>query len=177
MDAVKRGRTFMSTGPLLSLDVGGRGPGDEISLAAGAPATLRVKVEAIAIAPLDSLQILVNGAAVRTIPARDSLRVTFDADVPVPDGGWVAARALGPASRYYGDDYAFAQTSPVYVVRGGRRYLNADDVRFLSETVDAIWARVERSAWRSDAERERFRAAVDSAKAVYARLAAEAGGR
>jgi TolB protein len=175
LDAVKRGRTFMSTGPLLSLDVDGRGPGDEISLAAGAPATLHVKAEALAIAPLDSLQILVNGVAVRTVAARDSVRVTFEGDVPVPAGGWVAARALGPASRYYGDDYAFAQTSPVYVVRGGRRYVNADDVRFLAETVDAIWARVERSAWRSDAERERFRAALDSARAVYARLLAEAG--
>ncbi len=36
---------------------------------------------------------------------------------------------------------------------------------------------LERSAWRSDAERDRFKAAVDSAKAVYARLAAESGKR
>jgi TolB protein len=177
LDAVKRGRTFMSTGPLLSLEVEGRGPGDEIILAAGAPATLRVIAEALAIAPIDSLQILVNGVAIRTVPASDPGRVTFDGQVPVPQGGWIAARALGPASKYFGDDYAFAQTSPVYVVRGGRRYIDAADVRFLSETVDAIWARVERSTWRSDAERARFRAAVDSAKAVYARLAAEAGAR
>jgi hypothetical protein len=144
-------------------------------LAANAPATLNVKAEVVAIAPIDSLQILVNGVAVQTVPATDPTRVSFDGLVPVPAGGWVAARALGPASRYYGDDYAFAQTSPVYVVRGGRRYISAADVRFLSETVDAIWTRVERSAWRSDDERARFRAAVDSAKAVYARLAAEAG--
>jgi TolB protein len=176
LDAVKRGRTFMSTGPLLSLDVEGRGPGEEIGLAAGEPPTLRVKAEALAIAPLDSLQILVNGVAVRTIRVGvDPTRVAFDGDVPVPAGGWLAARALGPASRHYGDDYAFAQTSPVYVVRGGRRHLDADDVRFLAETVDAIWARVERAAWRSDAERERFRSAVDSARAVYVRLLSEAG--
>jgi len=43
--------------------------------------------------------------------------------------------------------------------------------QFLAQTVDAIWARVERSRWRSDAERERFKVAVDSARAVYARLA------
>jgi len=48
-----------------------------------------------------------------------------------------------------------------------------EDARFLAQTVDAIWARVDRSRWRSDADRERFRAAVDSARAVYARLAGQ----
>ena len=57
------------------------------------------------------------------------------------------------------------------VIRNGKRFVKAEDARFLAQTVDAIWARVERSRWRSDAQRERFRAAVDSAKAVYARLA------
>ena len=106
---------------------------------------------------------LVSGAGVR-----------FDGQVAVPRGGWVAARASGPASKYLGDDYAFAQTSPVYVVRGGKRYLNAADVQFLSETMDAIWARVERSRWRSDAERDAFRAAVDRGRAFYQRLMSEA---
>ena len=177
LDAVRRGRTFMSTGPLLLLDVEGRQPGDEITLADGAPATLRVSAEALAITPLDSLQILVNGTAVATVPVSDPARITFDGPIPVPEGGWIAARALGPASPHLGDDYAFAQTSPVYVVRGGRRYIDGEDVRFLAETVEAIWARVEDARWNSAAGRERFSAAVDSARAVYRRLAAEAAAR
>ena len=164
----------MSTGPLLQLEVGGRQPGEEITLPAAAPPTLRVKAEAVSIAPLDSLQIIVNGVVVQSIPARGNGQVTFDGAIPVPDGGWVAARVLGPASKYFGDDYAFAHTSPVYVVRGNRRYANAADVQFLSQTMDAIWTRVERARWRSDADRDQFRAAVDSAKAVYARIAATA---
>jgi len=43
-------------------------------------------------------------------------------------------------------------------------------VQFLSDTIDAIWTRVERSRWRSDAERAAFRAAIDKAKAYYAGL-------
>jgi hypothetical protein len=46
-----------------------------------------------------------------------------------------------------------------------------EDSWFLAQTEDAIWSRVERSTWASDAERERFRLAVDSARAVYRRLA------
>jgi TolB protein len=170
LDAVKRGRTFMSTGPLLFLDVAGRQPGDEIAVAAGASPTLRVRAEASSITRLDSLQIIVNGEVARTIPAQDSGRVVFEGNVSIPNGGWIAARVLGPHSKYIGDDYAFAHTSPVQVVRGGRRYTRREDVDFLAATVDAIWARVERARWRSEAERERFRAAVDSARAVYARI-------
>jgi TolB protein len=171
LDAVRRGRTFMSTGPLISLDVDGRGPGDEIALAASAPTAVRVKADAVSITPLDSLQLIVNGDVARTVAVRGADRVAFDGTVDLPEGGWIAARVLGPHSRYIGDDYAFAHTSPVYVVRGGRRFIKAEDVQFLSETVDAIWGRVERGRWRSVAERDRFRAAVDSARAVYGRLA------
>jgi TolB protein len=169
LDAFKRGRTFTSTGPLLFLEVNGHRPGDEIAVSA--PASVRVKAEALSITPLDSLQIVVNGEIVQTVPARDKGRIAFDGTIAMPEGGWIAARVLGPHSKYIGDDYAFAHTSPVYVVRDGRKYVKADDVQFLAQTVDAIWTRVERSRWQSDAERDRFRAAVDSARAVYRRLA------
>jgi hypothetical protein len=174
VDAIKRGRTFFSTGPILMLQVEGREPGEELTLATGVPQALRVKADVVSIAPLDSLEILVNGDIVETVKATDPLQIVFDGSIAVPQGGWVAARASGPKSKYIGDDYAFAQTTPVYVVRGGRRYLKAADVEFLAQTVDAIWARVEKSRWRSDAEKEKFRAAVDQARAVYRKLAAEA---
>lgn len=173
LDAVKRGRTFTSTGPLLFIDVDGRQPGDSIVVSASGPTNVRVKAEATSITPLDSLQIIVNGEVVQTVPAGGRPRVDFDGPVSLPAGGWVAARVLGPHSKYIGDDYAFAHTSPVYVVRGGRKFVNAEDAKFLAETMDAIWTRVERARWRSDVERDRFRSMVDSARSVYARLAAE----
>jgi TolB protein len=170
IDAIKRGRTFFSTGPLLMLTVDGREPGEEIALPATAPASMRVKAEVMSIAPVETLEILVNGEIVQTVRATDPSKMTFDGQVNVPAGGWVAARATGPKSKYLGDDYAFAQTTPVYVVRGGKRYVKAADVQFLADTCDAIWARVERGRWRSDAERAAFKAAVDKAKAYYQNL-------
>ena len=171
--AVKAGRTFMSSGPLLTLTVEGREPGDAIVLGEGESPNLRVHAEGVSITPMDSLQIVVNGDVVRTMRARDPARATFDGRVQVPDGGWIAARVLGPASPYVGDDYAFAHTGPVYVRRGGRTFRKAADVAFLAATVDTIGARAERSRWRSEAEREQFREAVERARAVYRKLAAE----
>jgi TolB protein len=174
LDGVRAQRTFASTGPLVFLDVEGRGPGDEIAMPAGAPATLRVRAEAVSIAPMEVLEVVVNGQVVRTVPASDSLAITFDGPVEIPHGGWIAARVTGPSSRYITDSYAFAHTSPVYVVRGGRKFVSADDARFLAEAVDATRARVQNANWRTPQERDRFMAALDEARAVYDRIIASA---
>ena len=82
---------------------------------------------------MDRLEIVVNGEVIRTVDAEDPYQVTFQGDIPVPQGGWIAARVLGPSSRYVTDSYAFAHTSPVYVVRDGQAFRSAEDARFLAE--------------------------------------------
>ncbi|MGH7646769.1 MAG: CehA/McbA family metallohydrolase, partial [Gemmatimonadaceae bacterium] len=164
--------TFATTGPLVMLQVQGHEPGDAIALSASAPRTLTVRATAQSIAPMEKLDIIVNGAVAATVTAStDSTRLTFDDTVAVPEGGWVAARVLGPESRYVGDDYAFAQTSPVYVVRGGHRFTSPNDARFLSESITALEQRVERAPWRTRAEHDRFMASLEKAKAVYDAIA------
>jgi hypothetical protein len=64
----------------------------------------------------------------------------------------------------------------VYVRREGKSAVSAEDAKFLADVVDAIWARASRSSWRSDAERDRFKAEIDRAKEVYLKLARGAGG-
>jgi Tol biopolymer transport system component len=170
---IKAGHTFGTTGPLVFLDVAGRQPGDEITLAASAARTLPVRAEAVSIAPMSRLDILVNGKVVRSVIASsktDSLKMVFKDSVAVPAGGWVAARVIGPSSRYVTDGYAFAQTTPVYIVRGGHPYTSAEDAKFLGEAVDAVWARVEKSPWRTTAERDRFHDEITRARAVYQKI-------
>ena len=149
LDGIRRGRTFASTGPIVFLDVAGHEPGDQIELPAHAPETLHVHVDATSIAPMDSLVIVVNGVSARTIPAKDPLHIVFDGAIAIPHGGWIAARVDGPSSRYVWDTYAFAQTSPVYVVRGGVQWRSAADARFLEQAVEATWERVANAPWRS----------------------------
>jgi hypothetical protein len=174
LDGIRAQRTFASTGPILLFEVDGHEPGEEIALENGSPAGLRVRAEAISITPLDTLAILVNGRVAHAVTARDSFRIQFDNVVAIPEGGWIAARVSGPSSRLVTDSYAFAQTSPVYVVRGGQPYRSAEDARFLSQAVSALWTRVENTRWRSTAERQRFLSAVEEARAVYDRIAASA---
>lgn len=173
LEGIKAQRTFGTTGPLVFFTVNGKGPGEEVALRSGGRAAVQVTAEAVSIAPMEKLEVIVNGRVVRGTSS-DPHRLTFDGAVDVPDGGWVAIRAVGPSSRYVSDSYAFAQTSPVYVVRDGKRWTSPEDARFLAEVVDAIWARVDgpRARWRTPAERETFKAAIDRARSVYLEIAA-----
>lgn len=171
--AIKAGRTFGTTGPLVFLTVDGAEPGAQLNRAASSTTKARVVAEVISIAPAGTLDIIVNGKVAATAPVTTTgaTPFRFAGDVELPQGGWVAARVIGPSSREVADSYAFAQTSPVYVVRDGKPFVSAEDAKFLADVVDAIWARASRSAWRSDAEREAFKREIDQARAVYLRLA------
>jgi TolB protein len=175
MAGIKAGRTFGTTGPLVFLTVDGKEPGSEIALGATARQTLPVHAEVMSIAPLDTLDIIVNGKVAATVKPQTEGQVTrgvFDGTVEIPAGGWIAARAKGPVSRYVSDSYAFAATSPVYVVRAGKRFTSAADADFLARVVEAIWQRVDaRSPWRSDQEREQFHSAIVKAASVYRAIA------
>ena len=110
---------------------------------------------------------------VHTINARKRDQTfTFSVPVDVAENGWIAARAVGPSHRYITDTYAFAQTTPVYVLRNGERYTSAEDAQFLRKVVEAVWQSVrERDQWHTEAGKERYRKAVEEAKSVYQQIA------
>jgi len=167
--AVRHGRTFATSGPLLFLEVGGRQPGGEIRLAGDAPAALDVRLRLTSITPVDSVEVLVNGEPVHEWqPAGKGPTWTLETKVDVPAGGWVAARAAGPSSRYVGDAYAFAQTSPVYVQRAGKPWTSAADAEFLAQATTELWRLAEaRDGWLAPAQKAEYRQGVQQARNYY----------
>lgn len=165
--AVRDRRTFATNGPLLFLDVAGSQPGDEIRDPAS---SLPVRVELSSITPVDRVEIVVNGEVAHMwAPEGEGPTFSFETKVEVPGSAWITARALGPPSRFVGDAHAFAYTSPIDVIRGGVRYQSSADARFLLESVDALWARVQaRNTWHTDAQRDAYQSGIDEARAAYA---------
>jgi len=174
IEAVRRRRTFATTGPLLFLDVEGREPGEEVALDAGAPDRVRVRLRLESITPVETLEIVANGEVVVSVTPEDPQSAVVEEEIALPEGGWIAARALGPSTRFVTDDFAFAHTSPVDVVRGGRPYASAVDARFLARAVAALGEDVGDEEWRTSEDRERFLAAVAEARSIYERIAREA---
>jgi predicted TIM-barrel fold metal-dependent hydrolase len=116
--AVRSGRTFLSGGPLVSLSVDGREPGDTVQLSG--PGTVSVHARASGVFPLESLEIVRNGEVVARAEASGGRHAEISEELPVDGNSWIACRAFGVD--YHLDDWGrrvFAHTSPVYVACGG----------------------------------------------------------
>ena len=134
--ALRKGRTFVSGGPLLWLKVEGQGPGAEIHIRDGA--TVEVEAVARSIFPIHSLQIIERGQVVaettstqgsRSLKLKERLRITGDS--------WLAARCAGPAYRARPHYDArrrgiMAHTSPVYVCsQDGKRLGSQETFQYM----------------------------------------------
>jgi Tol biopolymer transport system component len=176
LDAVKNAATFGTSGPLLFATVDGRMPGEELRRDAGGPTAYKVEIEVASIVPVDKVEVVINGKVAKTFGARQKKRrFRFSDSVELEGSGWIAFRAIGPSHRYVSDSYAFAHTSPVYIVRNGKRFTSASDARFLAEVVQAMWKRVEqRDRWKSESGKEAYKQAAEKATKVYLNIAADA---
>ncbi|HEY1435329.1 MAG TPA: CehA/McbA family metallohydrolase, partial [Thermoanaerobaculia bacterium] len=175
--ALKAGRTFVSNGPVLSFSLDGHEAGDEIRLADGA-SELTARVSMRSIAPVERVEIVSNGQVVATIPvAVGGTRADATLKLPVKKSGWYTLRAWSEnAVEPVLDIYPFATTSPVYVTVGGRPVRDAAAARYFVAWIDRVEAAATAHAgWNDDREKAEVLGRLAAARAVYRRLADEAG--
>jgi len=175
LEGLKAGRTFATNGPLLSLTLGGKGPGDELHLAAGRH-RIEAGVHLRSIAPVDRLELVSNGVVVASLPLTGD-RTAIDATVPVTvtRSGWYTLRASTDRSRHpILDIYPFATTSPIYVTVGGAAVRSPADARFFVAWIDRVVAAAEAHlGWNTAKEKAGVLALLAEARSVYL----ERGGR
>lgn len=114
LEGLRAGRSFVTTGPMLTLTAGGSGPGGVVTSRPGSE--VECLVELTSATPVERVELLVNGRVVWTERGLDRPGSRqYRARVRVPAGGWVAARAAGgPAVWPVMDSYPFAHTAPVW---------------------------------------------------------------
>jgi hypothetical protein len=157
-DAVRAGRTFQTSGPLLQLRIEGQGPGSVLSLP---PDGGSVSVEATAAAAhqLDRLEIVVNGAPVVSAAASGSREIRISETIAIDGTSWVAARCTTPYSMRTAFPTAVgAHTSPVYVQCGDRQQIDVSDAKTLLALIDGGRAWVENLAVAHESDRGRLAA-------------------
>ncbi|MBF6605000.1 MAG: CehA/McbA family metallohydrolase [Chloroflexi bacterium] len=115
--AVRAGRTFATSGPVIELSVDGHEPGDVLSLPASG-GHLEAHVRARAAQPIiGSVELIVNG---RVVARRDAPQATDDVRletvIEIDGGAWVAARSRSDHEIHSAFNTSMAShTSPVYV--------------------------------------------------------------
>ncbi|MBI4028255.1 MAG: CehA/McbA family metallohydrolase [Verrucomicrobia bacterium] len=122
--ALRAGRTFLSSGPLVSFTVNGARIGDTVRLT-GNGGTVEVEATAECVFPIHCLQIVQEGRVVaETEEAKGARRLHLKARLKVERHTWLAARCAGPTytalppSDPWGARGGFAHTSPIYLAVG-----------------------------------------------------------
>jgi hypothetical protein len=168
---VRKGNTFMTSGPLLLFHADGHAPGDEIALGAGG-GTVEVNVEAKSFVPFHRLEVVTNG---RVIASREdeagTHEMTLRDKVRLGGAGWIAARCasrFGPTTRW--QLRICAHTSPVYLQIQGQEVFSAPGLAYMLTLVEGAQTWVDKLATRPDPERfEHVRNTLTDAREVLHR--------
>ncbi|HYX45978.1 MAG TPA: CehA/McbA family metallohydrolase [Sphingomicrobium sp.] len=168
---LKAGRTFASNGPLLGLELGGKHPGDTISLKV--PGALHYRIALRSPVGVQHLELVENGEVVKSFALADHRKFDAEGDLKVAKSGWLLLRAWNDGSdTQVLDIYPYATTSPVYVEMPGGMPRDPADAAYFVRWLDRVIAD---SSARDDYRNVRERAAVldylRKARAHYADLA------
>ena len=110
-----QGRSFVTTGPMLLAEINGEVPGGKFTLPPGRSRSVKITGTVVSEQPVKSLEVLVNGAQVQTIPLkpkrnRDGAYETrFKTSVELAGTSWVALRCWDERD---GGRVRFAHTAP-----------------------------------------------------------------
>jgi hypothetical protein len=134
----KAGRTFVTNGPMLFLDVEGKEPGGELRL--NGASHVKVTARATSPVPMSAIEIIVNGEVAATAkPAQDGKQAEIVEKVNIQQSSWIAARVSGEGHRLVvNDPKLFAHTSPVYCYVGGGKITSSNDARLVVAWIDRL---------------------------------------
>lgn len=166
--AVRGGRTFTTSGPLVGLSVEGRGPGEEIRLPEGG-GTLEIEASVESVYPVHELEIVVSGRVVASERLEAGRhRAVLKERVQVRGSAWIAARCSSRLKGCYAGQttHLAAHTSPVYLVCGGETLFSPTDATYMLTLIEGglTWLdtlSIPPSPERAGAVREVFQKAHD----------------
>jgi hypothetical protein len=135
--AVRAGRTFTTSGPLIRLIVEGCAPGDEIRLP-GSGGTLEAEASVQSVQPFHELQLVLNGQVVaREMFEQGAFEARMRSKIRVDGSAWIAARCVSRHLVWHGWPINIAaHTSPVYVSRDGDELFAPSDATYLLTLID-----------------------------------------
>ncbi len=168
LDGLRKGTTFMTTGPLLDFKVDGKLPGSDIRLPAGG-GSVRFEALYASVPPLSKVVIYRNGKEWKTVPP-SGLREA----IPVTESGWYAMYAEGAPYALLDAEWPQALTNCIRVYVGDGKIRNKASAEYFIRWVDKLEGMGRAYPfWRSEREKAHVFAQFEEARKVYRALAAE----
>jgi len=167
---MQKGRTFITNGPALFLDVEDKGPGDTVRFRNDRKLTVRVTWRSHY--PVNHLGIVHNGRVVKRRTLKGgSYEGEWEAEVPVDTNGWIAVRCNGVARDSY-NQAVFAHTSPVHLQNGKPNASQKKDAAYFLRSIDESEEWVQhKGRYTSDDQRNSVMELFEKGKKAYQKLA------
>lgn len=174
IDGIRAGRTFATTGPVISLTANGRALGETVKLRRGVPVEVCATVRSYH--PVNQLEIVMGGRVVAAkTNALGSRSLILEAKLTPAESSWVAARAYASALLPYqvfeleGHEGipAIAHTSPIYLAMNGQPPRSPEDAKFFLAWCDGAIEWANTKARLDPAQRADMVALFERARDVY----------
>jgi hypothetical protein len=165
---LKQGRTYVTNGPLLGLELDGKHPGDEIALVKST--TLPYRASLRSIVPIDHFELIFNGRIIASHPL-DGARTQADVSgkLEIPASGWLILRAWNDhADPRVQDIYPYASTSPIYLTIDKQPARSPEDAAYFVKWLDRVIAdATARGDYNSAQEKQDTLAYLKKARTVF----------
>jgi TolB protein len=175
VNAIKKGHTFLSSGPVVTFSVNGQMPGDSVRLPAAGPVTVAGKVWSST--PIRLVRVYRDGRIWKDLRVgANQTEFEFREQAQAADSGWfslvVESDELPPATPAM---YAQAVTNAVRVYVGNGKIRSRASAEYFQEWIRRLRTNISvMGLWRSEAERSRAFAELDAAAKIYTQRGAEA---
>jgi len=167
---LKRGRAFVSSGPLLEMQVGTSLPGDTVQLPPGG-GEVTITGQLRSITELEEIVLVCNGELVQTFPLRrsdNSLNIDFEHSIE--RSGWCHLRTEGDSDKRFPLDVGYAQafTNPIWFQVGDEPIRNPQSVDYAIRWIDKLQELADAwPGWRSESEKAHVFGQFEQARQVY----------
>ncbi|MDC1436301.1 CehA/McbA family metallohydrolase [Gammaproteobacteria bacterium] len=169
-DGLLAGRAFVSSGPLLEMQIGTALPGDTIDLpASGGMVSITGQLRSIT--ELNEVALVCNGELVETFSLgrnRNSLDLSYELNIE--RSGWCHLRTEGDASERFPMDVIYAQafTNPIWFQVGDEPIRNPQSTDYALRWIDKLQQLADAwPGWRSETEKAHVFGQFEQARQVY----------
>jgi hypothetical protein len=170
IERYREGRTFATSGPLLTFAVNGQSIGSEIRTTSGQPYRAKLAAEITTRLPLARVEFIQNGQVIESQEvAASALSHRMEKEVEVKSSCWFAVRVTGrPARGVLNRDIPRAHSGAVYVAVDGKPTLVRADLETAIRWTDRLWAYlVERDNFGPGENRAKAKEMIDQARKHY----------
>ena len=168
VDAIKKGNTFLTSGPVVEFQVNGKMPGDNVKLPA--PGVVSLQGQVWSSTPITLVRIYHNGRAWKDLPIPGKTQISDSLSKPLcPQAA--GSRSLSKPKncrRPRRTSFAQAVTNAVRVYVGESKIRSRESAEYFLRWIERLRSEIsDLSLWRSEVERARTYRELDEAARIY----------